>query len=94
MPLAFPPVLGQTLARIGDTLAQLELLSVGLQLHFDALREHRRLLCLGLGYKLLVRPALVVALLWLSGAGPDMVSRVSVIEAAMPPMIGTAVVAS
>jgi len=35
-----------------------------------------------------------VALLWLSGTGPDMVSRVSVIESAMPPMIGAAVVAS
>jgi len=94
MPLTFPPVVGQALARIGDTLAPLALLSVGLQLRFDALREHRRLLCFGLGYKLLVCPALVVALLWLSGAGPDMVSRVSVIEAAMPPMIGAAVVAS
>lgn len=94
MPLTFPPVFSQALARIGDTLAPLALLSVGLQLRFDALREHRRLLCFGLGYKLLVCPALVVALLWLSGAGPDMVSRVSVIEAAMPPMIGAAVVAS
>jgi predicted permease len=52
------------------------------------------LLCYGLGYKLLVCPALVVALLWLAGAGPDMVSRVSLIEASMPPMIGAAVVAS
>ncbi len=94
MPLTFPPMFSQALARIGDTLAPLALLSVGLQLRFDALREHRRLLCFGLGYKLLVCPALVVALLWLSGAGPDMVSRVSVIEAAMPPMIGAAVVAS
>jgi predicted permease len=94
MPLAFPPVFGHALARIGDTLAPLALLSVGLQLRFDALREHRRLLCFGLGYKLLVCPALVVALLWLSGTGPNMVSRVSVIEAAMPPMIGAAVVAS
>ena len=94
MPLTFPPVLGQALARIGDTLAPLALLSVGLQLRFDALNEHRRLLCLGLGYKLLVCPALVVALLWLSGTGSDMVSHVSVIEAAMPPMIGAAVVAS
>ena len=93
-PVTFPPVIGQALARIGDTLAPLALLSVGLQLRFDALREHRHLLCYGLGYKLLVCPALVVALLWLAGAGPDMVSRVSLIEASMPPMIGAAVVAS
>lgn len=94
MPFTFPSVLSQTLARIGDTLAPLALLSVGLQLRFDALREHRRLLCYGLGYKLRVCPALVVALLWLPGSGPDMVGRVSVIEAAMPPIIGAAVVAS
>jgi malate permease and related proteins len=93
-PLPMPPLLGQALARIGDTLAPLALLSVGLQLRFDALRENARLLCLGLGYKLLVCPALVVALLWLGDSGGGMASQVSVIEAAMPPMIGAAVVAS
>ena len=93
-PLPFPPVLSQVLARIGDTLAPLALLSVGLQLRFDALREHRQLLCWGLGYKLLACPALVVAGLWLAGAEAGMVSRVSVIEAAMPPMIGAAIVAA
>jgi predicted permease len=58
------------------------------------LREHARLLWLGLGYKLLVCPALVVALLWAADAVPSMTTRVSVIEAAMPPMIGAAVVAA
>jgi malate permease and related proteins len=94
VPVPFPPVLEQLLARIGDTLAPLALLSVGLQLRLDALREHLRPLCLGLGYKLLLCPALVVALLWLRGTDGGMASQVSVIEAAMPPMIGAAVVAS
>jgi malate permease and related proteins len=93
-PLPFPPVLNESLERIGGTLAPLALLSVGLQLRFDALREHARLLGLGLGYKLLVCPALVVVLLWAADAMPSMASRVSVIEAAMPPMIGAAVVAA
>lgn len=93
-PLAFAPVLNDTLERIGGTLAPLALLSVGLQLRFDALREHARLLGLGLGYKLLGCPALVIALLWAADATPSMASRVSVIEAAMPPMIGAAVVAA
>ena len=74
--------------------APLALLSVGMQLRLEALREHLRPLCLGLGYKLLLCPAMVVALLWFGDAGPGMVSRVTVIEAAMPPMIGAAVVAS
>lgn len=93
-PLPMPVLLDQVLARIGDTLAPLALLSVGLQLRLDALREHRQLLCLGLGYKLLVCPALVVGVLWMSDAGAGMTGRVSVIEAAMPPMIGAAVVAA
>jgi malate permease and related proteins len=70
------------------------LLSVGLQLRFDALREQRRALGAGLAYKLMVCPALVVASLWLLDAKADMVARVSVLEAAMPPMIGAGIVAA
>jgi predicted permease len=93
-PLPMPPVLDALLVRLGDTVAPVALLSVGMQLRFDALRQQARLLCFGLGYKLLVCPAIVVALLWAAGGEPDMASCVSVIEAAMPPMIGAAVVAT
>ncbi len=90
-PLPMPQALDVALLRIGDTLAPLALLSVGMQLRLDALREHARALALGLGYKLVLAPALVVGLLWVFGVAPDMVSRVSVIEAAMPPMIGAGI---
>lgn len=93
-PLPFPPALDGALGRLGDLLAPLALLSVGLQLRFDAIASQARLLCLGLGYKLVACPALVVAVLWLDGATLDMSSRVSIIEAAMPPMIGAGVVAA
>lgn len=93
-PLPFAPALDQTLARIGDTLAPLALLSVGMQLRLDALSEHARALALGLSYKLVVAPALVVTALWLAGAAPGMTTQVSVIEAAMPPMIGAGIVAA
>ncbi len=93
-PLDFPPALDGALGRLGDLLAPLALLSVGLQLRFDAIASQARLLCLGLGYKLVACPALVVAVLWLQDAAPDMSSRVSVIEAAMPPMIGAGIVAA
>jgi predicted permease len=93
-PLPFPPALDTALARIGDTLAPLALLSVGLQLRFDALREQAHALALGLGYKLVLAPALVVMLLWAFDADPTMTTRVSVIEAAMPPMIGAGIVAA
>lgn len=94
IPVPFSPMVSQCLMRIGDTLAPLALLSVGLQLRFDAFRLHRRVLCYGLGYKLLVCPALVIGAMLLLGTEADMVSRVSVIEASMPPMIGAAIVAS
>jgi predicted permease len=48
----------------------------------------------GLGYKLLICPGLVIALFWLLDVEASPASRVSVIEAAMPPMIGAAVVAT
>lgn len=92
-PVPFPPAFDAVLARIGDTLAPLALLSVGLQLRFEALRHHARLLCLGLSYKLIACPALVAALLWLLDAGTGTTPNVSVIEAAMPPMLGAGIVA-
>jgi predicted permease len=93
-PLPFPQPFEMALARIGDTLAPLALLSVGMQLRLDALREHARALALGLSYKLVLAPALVVGVLWLADAAPNMTNQVSVIEAAMPPMIGAGIVAA
>ncbi|MEP7280401.1 MAG: AEC family transporter [Rubrivivax sp.] len=93
-PLPMPPAVDVLLARLGDLVAPLALLSVGLQLRFDAIASHARLLCLGLGYKLIACPALVVGVLWMNGAGSDTIARVSLIEAAMPPMIGAGIVAA
>ena len=93
-PVPFPPAFDEALARIGDTLAPLALLSVGMQLRFEALGEQARLLCLGLSYKLVACPALVVAILLLADAGTGTTQSVSVIEAAMPPMIGAGIVAA
>ena len=92
--ISFPPALDAALVRIGETLAPLALLSVGLQLRFDTLRKNARLLGLGLAYKLLLCPAMVITLLWLYNPGPVMASHISVIEAAMPPMIGAGIVAT
>lgn len=89
-----PVDVDKVLMRMGDTLAPLALISVGLQLRIDAIRQKFGLLSLGLGYKLLVCPALVIAILWLLDADIDMTTHVSVIEAAMPPMIGAGIVAA
>jgi len=93
-PVPFPAPLDAALARVGDTLAPLALISVGLQLRLGALRGQARLLSIGLAYKLVACPAIVFAVLWLIDAELDMTSRVSMIEAAMPPMIGAGIVAA
>ena len=92
--VAMPADVDKVLVRMGDTLAPLALVSVGLQLRVAAVGEQIKLLGLGLGYKLLVCPALVIAVLWLLDADIDMTTHVSVIEAAMPPMIGAGIVAA
>ncbi len=93
-PLPLSAALDVTLLRLGETLAPLALLSVGLQLRFDALRSQARLLSIGLGSKLVACPAIVFLVLWLMEAPFDTTSRVSMIEAAMPPMIGAGIVAA
>jgi predicted permease len=93
-PVTFPTPLAQALGRIGDTLAPLALLSVGLQLRFGAWREHLLPLSLGLSFKLLVCPAMAITALLLARPESAMSSHVIVIEAAMPPMIGAGIIAT
>lgn len=75
-------------------LAPLAMLSVGLQLRLHALREQRRELCLGLCYKLLVCPAIVLAVVLTREGHFGMAGHVSLIEAAMPPMISAGIIAT
>jgi len=82
------------LKRLGDTLAPLALLSVGLQLRLGHVAEHKRNLALGLGFKLILAP-LAIFLLYvpLLGASGQAI-QVTLFEAAMPPMITAAIVAT
>jgi predicted permease len=92
--IAYPPLIETLLARLAGTVAPLALVSIGLQLRVGALRGRAVPLGLGLGIKLVVAP-LVLALLYicLVGANGPM-TRVTLFEAAMGPMIGGAVVAT
>jgi hypothetical protein len=92
-PVPYPDWFASMLARLGSTLSPLALLSVGLTLRFRAIRGNGRELALGLGYKLLLAPLLILALyVWGLGLS-DMVTRVTVFEAAMGPMITGGIVA-
>lgn len=82
------------LKRLGDTLAPLALLSVGMQLRLSHVAEHGRNLGLGLGFKLVLAPLLLWLLyVPLLGAQGQAI-QVTLFEAAMPPMITAAIVAS
>ena len=89
----YPAWLTSTLLRLGGTLAPLALVSVGLQLRLGALRGNRSLMAAGLGYKLLLAPAIaaLVVLGILNLRGPT--ANVTLFEAGMAPQIGGSIVA-
>ncbi len=94
IPIEYAPWFTVLLKRLGDTLAPLALLSVGMQLRLGHVAEHKRNLALGLAFKLVLAP-LAIWLLYvqlLGAHGPAI--QVTLFEAAMPPMITAAIVAS
>jgi len=94
IPVGYADWFATLLKRLGDTLAPLALLSVGLQLRLGHVAEHGRNLALGLGFKLILAPlAIYLLYVQLFGAqGPAI--QVTLFEAAMPPMITAAIVAN
>lgn len=94
IPVEYADWLTVLLKRLGDTLAPLALLSVGLQLRMGHIAEHKRNLALGLGFKLILAP-LAIWLLYVQLLGAHgQAIQVTLFEAAMPPMITAAIVAS
>ncbi len=82
------------LKRLGDTLAPLALLSVGMQLRLGHVAEHKRNLALGLTFKLMLAP-LAIWLLYVQVIGAHgLPIQVTIFEAAMPSMITAAIVAN
>jgi predicted permease len=79
--------------RIGATLVPIALFSVGLQLRLQFERGLLSAIALGLGWKLALAPA-VVALAGLTLGVAGMVYAISVLQAAMAPMISAAILAS
>ena len=93
IPVDYPAWASSVLARLGGTLAPLALVSVGLQLRLGALPGNRAPLAMGLGYKLVLGPLLMM-LLYAGGMGlrgPTI--QVTLFEAAMAPQIGGSIVA-
>jgi hypothetical protein len=94
IPIEYADWFSVLLRRLGDTLAPLALLSVGMQLRLGHLAEHKRNLALGLSFKLILAP-MMIYLLYVQMIGAHGLSmQVTLFEAAMPPMITAAIVAS
>jgi predicted permease len=94
IPVPFADWFMVLLKRLGDTLAPLALLSVGLQLRLGHVAEHKRNLAIGLAFKLVLAPlAIYLLYVQLFGAHGQAI-QVTLFEAAMPPMITAAIVAS
>lgn len=92
-PLAYPEWLVPVLQKLGDTLTPLALVSVGFQLRLSALKGEIKPLAIGLGYKLLLGPALVALVFVGLLGGRGEVLQVTIFEAAMAPMISAGIVA-
>lgn len=94
IPMEYPEWMSIVLKRMGDTLAPLALLSVGYQLRLGHLAGNGKKLAIGLGFKLVLAP-LVLFLLYvpLLGAHGQAI-QVTLFEAAMPPMITSAILST
>ena len=93
LPVVYPEWLVVVLKRLGDTLAPMALLSVGLQLRLGHLAGNGQKLAIGLGFKLLLAPLLIFLLyVPLLGAHGQAI-QVTLFEAAMPPMIAASIIA-
>ncbi len=92
-PLTFPPWLVALLHRLGDTVAPLALVSVGLQLKIAAVASHRTPLAFGLVFKLVAAPLMIAAFYVGALHRTDDTMRVTIFEAAMGPQIAGGIVA-
>ncbi len=84
----------EVLKNLGATLTPIALVSIGLQLRFSGIREMLRPLAFGLFCKLVLAPALIYFLYVTATGGKGLLVQVSILQAAMPPMITGAIIAS
>jgi len=93
MPLQYPIWLDDLLKRLGATLVPIALVSVGYQLQLSHVRGKASALAVGLLFKLVIGPALILLLFAGLLRSDWQVLSVTVFEAAMGPMIGASIVA-
>ncbi|ESU26326.1 Membrane transport protein [Flavobacterium limnosediminis JC2902] len=92
--LDFPEMLQSVFQRLGSTVTPIALVSVGMQLEFGSKSKHWKFLTLGLFFKLFLTPAFFYLLYVMLLGGTGLEVQVSILEAAMAPMITGVIVAS
>jgi hypothetical protein len=92
-PVTYPAWFEILLTRLGATLTPLALLSVGMTIRFKEIRSNSKEMALGLGYKLFLAPAFILILYMGVLGRDDMITRVTVFESAMAPMITGGIIA-
>lgn len=93
-PWAFPAWVDEVLGRLGALLTPLALFSVGFQLRPSGLRGRVGALVWGLGYKLVLAPLGIALLLWKVPGMSRLTFEVTVLQAAMAPMVTGAILAA
>ncbi len=89
----WPTLIDNLLLRLGSTLTPLALFSAGLQFRLYLGRGLRTAVATGLAWKLVLAPILIAGIGWITGTS-GMALTVGILQAAMPPMISAAILAS
>lgn len=89
----FEGVPREVLEKLSGLLTPMALISVGLQLHWNDIHEELKYLCAGLSYKLIAAPLMIFGIYYFLDI-PRSVFNVSVMEAAMAPMITSSILAA
>jgi predicted permease len=90
----FPEPLQNGIKQLGNTLTPLAMVSVGLQITFDFAGINWRNVLAGLSFKLLIAPLLILLMAHFMLAEGGLIGNVSVLEAAMPPMVTASIIAT
>jgi hypothetical protein len=92
--VAVPQSLSAVLSRLADMLSPLALASIGWQLDLRSLSGNGQRIGVGLTWKLLLAPAMVLGLMLLFRGHLGLVEKVVVAQSAMAPMVTAGVVAA
>lgn len=92
--LHFPDEINTVFEKLSLTVTPLALVSVGYQLKIQKKSKHWKFLILGLSYQLLIWPAIIFSLYKFGFHQKGIEFEVSVMEAAMAPMITAAIVSA